>query len=159
MVLVKPPKYTNVFTYDIAMDQVWLHRYCPTARFCKKARITNHKLVINKWHGGLNTGLPSIVRTNVESDSVWGIVFEIVPEELPSLERKLVVPERYHPIEIKFKDRGNNRFHGITYKISDPDDSESLPSKEYLKQWIESVEYWNLPEEWVSYIKSIRTID
>lgn len=159
MVLVKPPKFVNVFLYDISIDQVWLHRYCPTARFSKKARITNHKLVFNKWHGGLNTGLPSIIRTNVESDSVWGIVYEIDPEELPGLERKLVVPERYHPVEIKFKDRGNNRFHGITYKISVPDEQETFPSKAYLQQWLEAIEYWQLPEEWINFVKSFKTID
>lgn len=159
MVLLKPPKFTNVFIYDIAMDQVWLHRYCPSARFSKKARMTNHKLVFNKWHSGLNTGLPSLIRTNIETDSVWGIVFEIIPEELPNLERKLIVPERYHPIDTKFKDRGNNRYHGITYKISDPDEVETYPSKEYKQQWIEAVEYWQLPEDWIEFVKNYKTID
>ncbi|MEP0813693.1 MAG: gamma-glutamylcyclotransferase [bacterium] len=145
-----------LFTYDVYMDIVRLHRYIPSARLPKPARLVNHKLWFPYYFNPAKSGLPSITRS--EGDEVWGLLWRCNKNELPKFERKLEAPNRYHIMEVRIVDRAGDRMNATTYAITQPNVPPSKPSKAKLSEIIELGKAADLPNDYLTWLAAIETL-
>lgn len=143
-----------LFTYDVYMDVVRLHRYIPSAREPRVLKLTNYNLWFPKFFSPAESGLPSVVRS--QGGEVWGIGWRASTAELPKFKTKLVMPNRYHMIDIRLNDRGDNKLPGVTYEMTLPDDPPSKPSKHKLESLIALGKSVGLPDH---YLQSLAEMD
>ncbi|MCD6119817.1 hypothetical protein J7K50_08290 [bacterium] len=146
-----------LFTYDIYLDVVRLHRYIPSAREPRIVRLPNYKLWFPKYFKPEKTGLASVVRS--PGDETWGVGWRISSDELKAFERKLAMPNRYHAHEARFVDRGNFRMPGVTYQITVPDDPPSKPSRAYISEIIDLAKKMELPDDYIVTLASFEVLD
>ncbi len=145
-----------LFTYDVYMDVVRLHRYIPSAREPRLLRLPNYKLWFPKFFYPAQSGLPSVIRS--EGDEVWGIGWRASTAELPRFKGKLVMPNRYHMIDVRLTDRGSDKIAGVTYEITQPDFPESKPSKSKLESIIALGTSLGLPDGYLEKLGALETL-
>lgn len=145
-----------IFTYDVYMDVVRLHRYIPSAREPRVLRLPNFKLWFPKFFFPASSGLPSIMRA--EGEDVWGIGWRASTAELPRFKNKLVMPNRYHMNDVRLTDRGGERLPGMSYEITQPDFPPSKPSKGKLEAIVSLGKSVGLPDEYLEKIGKIETL-
>ena len=146
-----------LFTYDIYMDPVRLIRYVPSAREPKIFRLPNFKLWFPKYYSPLNSGLPSIVRSN--GDEIWGVGWRCSANGLLAFDLKLSMPHLFHYTDVRLSDKGEIKIPGWTYQISQPDLNESKPSKAYKNDLCEIAKMAKLPDEYIIQLASFNTLD
>lgn len=151
------PKDALLFTYDIYMDVVRLHRYIPSAREPRILRLPNFKLWFPKYYSPLSSGIPSIIRSY--GDEVWGIGWRCSSSGLLAFELKLSMPNLYHGVNARLSDRGDDKMPGWTYQITEPDSSESKPSKSYKNVLLNIAKSVGLPDEYIVQLASFETMD
>ena len=146
-----------LFTYDVYMDIVRLHRYVPSARQPKLLKLPNYKLTFPMHFGPAGSGLPSLSRA--EGDEVWGLGYRIFKDELAAFGRKLNIPNRYYFLDVRATDRANDRLAVKTYAISIPDDPNSRPSKSKLSELVNVAKNSGLPDDYVTLLASYQTME
>ena len=145
-----------LFTYDVYMDIVRLHRYMPNAREPKIMQLPNYKLVFPLWFAPAGSGLPTIVRS--PGDEIWGIGWRTPIAELPKFEAKLSAPNRYHLMDIRVKNRAGDVLPAKTYSITIPQDPQSKPSAAKLREIMELGKTVGLPNEYLAKLGATETL-
>lgn len=147
---------TLLFTYDVYMSIVRLHRYVPSARMPKVLKLPNYKLTFPKYFEPASSGLPSIVHS--VGDSVWGIGWRANVSELKKFEKKLFVPDRYHMRKVRLVEKSGDSLPGITYAITLHDDEPSKPSKSKIEEIIEVGRKVSLPDDYLEELAKYDTL-
>lgn len=88
-----PPKQRLYFGYGSNLWKAQMQRRCPTSRYHGIARLSGYRWIINE------RGYANIVQTfdttPSHTNEVWGLVFEMQPEDEDKLDISEAVPHAY----------------------------------------------------------------
>ncbi|KAK4454746.1 hypothetical protein QBC34DRAFT_392512 [Podospora aff. communis PSN243] len=98
--LVKAKTY---FGYGSNLWQDQMARRCPSSPFTGVGRLTGYKWIIN------SRGYAKITETGSDTDEVWGLIYELPPEDEARLDLNEGVPYAYEKrmIEVDFWKKGS----------------------------------------------------
>ena len=145
------------FAYDTLMDQSAIARYVKGLRPAKVVSLPNHRLIWPYYLPPRSSGIPSLERTNMDGDEVWGILYDAGNKDFKPLERFLKLPNRYHRVGVKPQDRGGRIFPAFTYVLTISDDLPSKPSSSYKELLIGAARERGLPDEWIGKLEALET--
>ena len=149
----------RLFLYDELLQPELTARYLDKPRLDMVCRVAMAQLVFPKFHPPKNSGLASLARSPLRSDTVWGITVDIKGLDLKRLDRYKGAPNRYHRRGIVVLDRGDLKYPAATYVVSVPDPQPSKPSKELLTTIIEGAKIRNLPTDYIAFLEGLETLD
>jgi hypothetical protein len=141
------------FAYDMLLDQATIARFVKGMQLAKIACLTHHRLVWPYYSPPVGSALPSILRTNLEEDCVWGVLYNARGKDLSALNTYLRVPNRYHRRNVITTDRGGRRFPAFAFILSVHDDAPGKPSRAYLDRLLSAAVERELPEEWLEKLR------
>ena len=143
------------FAYDLLLDQSAVSRFVKGMQWAKNVSLPLHRLVWPYYYPPAGSALPSLLRTNRETDCVWGILYLATGRDFSKLARNLRTPNRYHRRGIICQDRGGRRFNAFTYVLTLQDDVMGKPSAAYMDNLIAAARERNLPEEWLEQLQAV----
>ena len=145
------------FAYDLLLDQAAVSRFVKALQIAHIARVPHHRLVWPYYYPPVGSALPSLLRTNRDTDSVWGVLYNARGKDFSALTQQLRVPNRYHRRAVITLDRGERRFVAFTYVVTLHDLVMRQPSPGYLSQLIAAAAERGLPEEWLAALRATET--
>lgn len=146
---------TWFFAYDVLLDQSTISRFVKKMNVGKIVSLPHYRLVWPYYHPPQNTALPTLERTNRDSDAVWGLIYDASDRDFQELERSLRVPNRYHRSAVQVVDRGGRRFPAFTFVLTLKDDVPGKPSAAYRDQLVAAAMDRSLPDEWLSQLRAM----
>ena len=145
-------KRAHYFAYGSNLDGVQMRERCPSARPCFRARLAHHRLDFthfsSQWLGGAADVLPHF------GDSVWGLVYEIEPEDLLRLDRFEGGYDRGH---LTVEDDDGRSHQVLSYTVRRK--RSFLPTRVYLEKIIRWAESWDLPADYLERLRRVRPLD
>lgn len=144
------------FAYGSNLLRQRLHLQNPSAKFVAAAELADYKLAFSclgmkpenlRWKGGAATIQKSI------GNSVWGCVWRLGKEHLPTLDRQELV---YDALDVKVTTADNTEYTCRTYQLSERDFSDK-PSPMYMDVIIRGAVQNRLPNHYIQYLQSIET--
>ncbi len=148
----------RLFIYDELLYTTILKRYLDKPHMEMRVRATRWRLNFPKFFPPINSGLPSIERTENSEGEVWGITIDISNQDLSKLNRYKGAPNRYHMRNIWVMDRGGLRYPAMCYVVSVPDEKPSKPSVEMLNSIIVGAKERRLPASYIEFLQSLETL-
>ena len=146
---------TWFFAYDMLLDQSTISRFVKKLNVGKIVSLPNYRLAWPYYFPPQSTALPSLERTNRDSDIVWGLIYDATGRDFAELERHLRVPNRYHRSAVFVIDRGGRRFPAFTYVLTLKDDVPGKPSADYRDRLVAAAAERSLPDEWLSQLRGL----
>lgn len=146
-----------LFAYDLLLDQATVARFVKALQMVRIVRLPHHRLVWPYYYPPLGSALPSLLRTNRDDDSVWGVLYDARGKDFSALAQQLRVPNRYHRRAVITLDRGGRRFVAFTYVVTLHDPMMAQPSPDYLSQLVAAAAERGLPEEWLAALRATET--
>jgi hypothetical protein len=143
------------FAYDLLLEQSAISRFVKGMLAAKIVSLPHHCLVWPHYFPPAGSALPSLLRTNLDGDCVWGALYNSRGKDLSALNTYLNVPNRYHRRGVVTTDRGGRRFPAFTYVLSISDDVMGKPSRDYLNRLVSAASERELPEEWLAKLKAL----
>jgi len=142
------------FAYGSNMLGSRMKSRCPSANVKFIARLSKYRLTFNKL-GSDNTGKATIEYTGSNKDAVQGVVYDISAEDFEKLDMfEGVSGKHYERKSIRVRHRIGGRVRVQVY-IASLVQEGLKPSKEYLGFLTKGARYFNIPDEYVQYIKKI----
>ncbi|MCY4641067.1 MAG: gamma-glutamylcyclotransferase [Chloroflexi bacterium] len=146
------------FAYGSNLDAARLHRSCPGARPCGRARLPAYRLRFplysRRWGGGVADVVPD------PSAEVWGALWRIAAGEAAALDRQEGVdrdPPRYRRVELSVETSVGGRLSCLAYRVAAPDPDAALaPSPDYLAAMLRGARAFSLPEAYVARLAALR---
>jgi hypothetical protein len=146
------------FAYDLLLDQSTISRFVKGMLADKIVHLPHHRLTWPYFHPPRETGLPSLARTNLPGDEVWGLLYDTRSQDFAELERYLRVPKRYHRVGVRPQDRGGRIFPAFTYILTVHDELPSKPSAHYRSELAAAAAERGLPAEWIEQLKQLEVL-
>jgi hypothetical protein len=151
-------KKIKVFCYGSNMSSKRLKAKgrCPSAEFHSVAYLEKYKFAFNKKskkEGGSGKG--NIIHTGNKEDKVWGIVFELTPDEKKILGKTEM---GYDEIEVDLIDRDDSPIEAITYMANKDEniDNSLAPFDWYKEHCLKGAEEFDLPEKYREFLNSFQ---
>jgi hypothetical protein len=139
------PKPTKYFAYASFLDPERIAEVAPNAEFLFTAHFPETRLAFAEARGG--EGLPTLVAES--GHTVWGGVFEIPNDEVPSLTAAEKAEGRVAGWEHKAVDREGNKHDCLTFVSKAAINGQARPSSGYLASMVNGAKHWSLPAGWV----------
>jgi hypothetical protein len=149
----------RLFVFDELLCPEVAKRYLHLPRQDMLCYIPAHKLIFPKFFAPKGTGLPSIERVSDPAVALWGVTLDITGQDISRLEFYKGAPNRCHLRSVVVCDRGGRKYPARTYVVSVPDEEMSKPSKEFRSIIVEGARTRCLPEEHVSMLEALETLD
>ncbi|HVP39071.1 MAG TPA: gamma-glutamylcyclotransferase family protein [Candidatus Saccharimonadales bacterium] len=150
------------FAYGSNLDWAQMQRRCPDAQFRCVAKLPDHRLIFprtsDRWQGG---GVASV--TPDSGQVVWGVVYEITPADLDSLDgfegcQPGASDNNYNRETIRVYDRGRMKKPlDVQVYRAVPQGQHFAPSAAYMKALLDGADHWKLPELYIEDLKRIET--
>ena len=137
------------FSFGSNMNPDLMKDRCPSAEKVGVALLADHEIVFNR-KGSYRPGGVASVQQN-KSKRVYGIIWKINPLDFEKLD-KAEDPEAYIRFEEDILTLDGKTLRCHVYKAIPQGKFD--PDKEYLKLMITSGQQQNLPEEYITYLKS-----
>jgi gamma-glutamylcyclotransferase len=154
---LKRRDYMYYLAYGSNIYSPRLKERVPSATKVTNVKLKGYKLVFNKRSKD-NSSKANIVKTNDESDYVYGVIFEIKKTDKASLDKKEGLGKGYNEKEFKINLTDLNEITATTY-IADNDSlvDNLLPYDWYLDLIIKGALENEFPTEYTDKIKSLAT--
>ena len=146
----------SYFAYGSNMAPDVMARLCPTHRYLGIARLADHRLAFTRRSVKTGSGVADIVED--PGRTVWGVLYEIEPNELVAVDRKegngwaytrTIVPVRLGP-------EGPERA-AVTYTVRCKEPTDVPPSRQYLGRVIAAARERGLPDRYIEQLTGIAT--
>ena len=148
------------FAYGSNLSWTQMQRRCPEARFKCVAALREHRLAFTRtserWQGG---GVADVAPDS--GKVVWGVVYEVSPADLDSLDRFEGFQEGraandYTRGRIQVLDRGRatRPLEAWIYRAV-PQEGRFAPSAAYRDTIVAGAKHWKLPELYVEDLEKI----
>ncbi|GEM_PF-4841563 len=98
-----------LFVYDRLLNWDVIRQWVKQVEPGPMVYLPNHRLVFVDLDGRGERRVATVVRTNRPGDRVWGVIWQVHPEEFPRLEQKMKVPDRFYTATRSVIDRGGRR--------------------------------------------------
>lgn len=144
---------TPYFAYGSNMCREVMAKIAPSAKVRDVGRLDGHRLAFTRrsvvWHAGV-ADIPEF-----PGFSVYGVLYDIQPDELIALDRKEGAPSSYQHIDITVNtDRGPVK--AMTYTVVDPKLEEIPPHADYLQQIIDGAKQNKLPQPYLDFLSYVQ---
>jgi gamma-glutamylcyclotransferase (GGCT)/AIG2-like uncharacterized protein YtfP len=140
------------FAYGSNLDADQMRRRCASSRPRFRAKLPHHRLDFThfsaKWLGGAADVLPQF------GESVWGAVYELDGQEVPILDR---FEGGYDRVPLTVWDDAGEPHAVISYTVRRK--RTFLPTRTYLEKMILWADRWELPREYLAWLRAIRPLD
>jgi gamma-glutamylcyclotransferase (GGCT)/AIG2-like uncharacterized protein YtfP len=149
------------FAYGSNMDLDQMTQRCPSARFFSVARLADHRLAFTRFSTNRQSGVADAVPA--PGHEVWGVVYEITPQDLERLDRF----EGYRPNrlphenaynrderELQLADREIGTSRVMVY-LATRQANASLPNQEYKRLIVSGARHWGLPAHYLAELERI----
>ena len=152
-------------------DEVWYFAYganmhdsafrgrrgmCP--REWRAGRIRGYRLRFNLEGRPIGKAAPANISSDREAE-VWGVLYRLTRRDLLRLDSTEGVPgRRYRHLWLAAEDIDGVPLEAVTY-IADGKDKDGNPSLRYLTLLREGARAHRLPEQWTSFLDSIKPAD
>ena len=141
------------FAYGSNMCREVMLKVAPSAKVRDIGRLDGHRLAFTRrstvWHAGV-ADIPEY-----PGFSVYGVLYDIQPDELKALDRKEGAPSSYQQIDVTVNtDRGPVK--AMTYTVVKPQLEEIPPHADYLRQIIDGAEENKLPQPYLDFLSYVR---
>ena len=135
------------------MSSEELRGWCPGAEFVAVARLPNHRLDFTRYAARRQGGVADVVRAR--GDAVWGVLYNVPPEEMAALDRKEgVAANVYQRKRVTVATAPGPRVRAVTYTVIDKEPGQT-PSDYYLGLILSGAREWALPEEYVRVLEQL----
>ncbi len=134
------------FAYGSNLDPEQMASRCPSARPAFTAQLQQYRLDFTYFSARWSGGSADVVRHFGES--VWGIVYELDPADLPRLDR---FEGGYRRVFLPVRDARAQAQHVISYEV--PLKRSFRPTTAYIRKMLVAGEHWGLPE---AYLERLR---
>ncbi len=102
-------KPVPLFAYDRLLNWDVIRQWVRQVEPGPMVYLPNHRLVFVDLDGRGGKRVATVVRTNRPGDRVWGVIWQVHPDEFPRLEQKMRVPDRFYTATRSVVDRGGRR--------------------------------------------------
>jgi len=125
----------------------------PSAKFKSTAKLHDHQLGFNyfskRWQGAPATVL------EIPGEHVWGVLWELDLDHLPTLDKQEGVPRVYKRKEVQVELEDGTNTTAYTYYLVKPDEQDKRPSKVYLDVILNGAREHSLPAEYIRKLEAI----
>ncbi len=151
--LASPPSL-RYFAYGSNMCTGRLVQRVPSARPIFVARLPGYGLRFHKRSVD-GSGKADAFETGQDSDAVWGVVFEINPDEKPDLDRAEGLGNGYEAKSISVFDKEGTEHSMFAYLASTSHIDPSLRPYSWYKRFVvEGARQHSLPEDYIAGLAS-----
>ncbi len=151
MALARNPDHLLYLAYGSNMASERLRRRVPSAAYRGRATLPQHRLAFHKA-GKDGSAKCDAYWTGEASDTVWGVLFEIAPEDLPSLDA--AEGPRYDRTTLEVYVEGEEPVEAITYRANTIDTS-FVPYVWYRTHVWHGAREHGLPEAYIAGIEAV----
>jgi len=142
------------FAYGSNMDFEQMRQRCPGCEVIGNARLPHYAMSFTRWSRSWKSGTADILP---EKDrTVYGVLYDLSFEDLKKMDKVADYPNSYvrQDIAVLCED---SPLPALTYVARRQ--GVFSPSRSYLKRMVQGAQKHQLPEDYVSFLKSIRTHD
>ncbi|GEM_PF-59096 len=149
----------KVFAYGSNMNTSRLKERVPSANKLCNAYIKGYILKCNKKSGDLSAKA-NIIKTESDTDTVWGVIWEINESEKISLDKAEGLNQGYNEETLSFLDSENGTHEAQVYIADDSAIVDDLLPYDWYKAYIVSgaIEH-NLPKDYIEKLEAINSIE
>lgn len=141
------------FAYGSNMEKEQMQRRCPNHRFLAVARLDHYTLAFtrysDRWDGGVADLLPE------RGKVVHGVLYEISQNDLILLDQYTGYPNCYSRGDVMLETTSRDQLPALTYFAVRQGGIK--PSRRYLDQILKGARAYHLPQDYISFLKSIET--
>lgn len=134
---------SKYFAYGSNMSASVMEAECPSSRFIGRAQLPQHRLAFTRRSVLTGTGVADLI-PDIEC-AVWGIVYELTPEDLESLDRKEGSGWAYERREVRVTTDDGAALDAAAYFVIEKAVEQIAPSAEYLQRLIDAGHARGLP--------------
>lgn len=148
-----------IFAYGSNMNINRLTKRVPSATKVSNAFLTGYKLVCNKVSKKDGSAKANIEKSDIATDIVWGILFEIDSNEKPLLDIPEGLGKGYNEDCLTFTDENNLKHIAQVYIADSKSINNSLVAYNWYEEFIITGAILNqLPADYITQLQSIPCI-
>ncbi len=136
---------TLYFAYTDLLDPERLEQVAPGAQFRFVAHYPETRLAFVERNGAGPT--PTLLKES--GNTVWGGVFEIPSDSIPTLTAAETAEGRVAGFDVKAVDREGNKYDCLTFVATSELMVAETPPSQYVDQMVRGARHWDLPAGWV----------
>jgi len=142
------------FAYGSNMDFEQMRQRCPSCEVIGNARLSHYAMSFTRWSRSWKSGTADILPE--KGELVYGILYKLSPDDLKKMDKVADYPNSYVRQDIAVL-CDEEPLPALTYVARRQ--GVFSPSRSYLNKMIQGAENHELPEEYVSFLKAIKTHD
>ncbi len=142
------------FAYGSNMDLEQMQLRCPECNGMGLALLPNYVMSFTRWSRPWKSGTADILPDR--GKEVYGVLYDLALEDLKKLDKFADYGNSYVRQDVTVE-IGEERIPAMTYVARRQ--GVFLPSKSYIGKMIRGALHHHLPEEYINYLKSIKTHD
>jgi len=140
------------FAYGSNLSQAQMGVRCPTAKVLGVAVLEGHRLSFTAFSRLWSGGVADVVET--VGDKVWGLLYELMPEDLAALDTYEGYPHLYDRLMLHVVPAGNHSaVEAWVYFVVNKQDFVT-PSARYLAVLVECAKEFGFPQQYVTDLES-----
>jgi len=140
------------FAFGSNLDADQMAERCPGSRPAFRARLPDHRIEFThpsrRWGGGAADVVAA------PGDSVWGLVWELGPDDLERLDGYEL---GYARVELAVLDDAGRAHLVVSYSVRAK--GAHRPTRHYLEKMLRWGERWRLPEDYLAQLRRVATCD
>jgi cation transport regulator ChaC len=141
------------FAYGSNMSSGQMSERCPGARALGPARLAGFALTFNRWSDRRRSYVADVIP--VHGSDVWGVLWDVTPEDLASLDRfEGVAIGAYRRDTLRVASSEPPLVDAVTYRVCQPQ-PPGPPSPEYLALLIRGAYEHGLPGDYLQRLKGV----
>jgi gamma-glutamylcyclotransferase len=145
------------FAYGSNMDEDQMERRCIDKRFLSIGYLPHHRLAFTQYYEPWGGGVADVIEN---SDSiVWGKVYELSTDALERLDKYEGHPTDYIRTEHDIVTPNGQLYSAWIYSVVIKEGDCIAPSKRYMSVLTKAAKQAGLPNEYLLFLSSIRTVD
>jgi gamma-glutamylcyclotransferase (GGCT)/AIG2-like uncharacterized protein YtfP len=142
------------FAYGSNMDLEQMKARCPGTRVMGVAHLSHYRMAFTRWSRSWKSGTADILPDF--GKTVFGALYDLSLDDLKKMDKFADYPNSYIRQDV-FVNFGDERLPALTYVARRL--GVFLPSKSYIGKMVRGAESHEISEEYITYLKSIKTHD
>lgn len=141
---------SKYFAYGSNMSASVMEAACPRSRLLGRAQLPRHRLAFTRRSVRTGTGVADLVPD--VGCAVWGVVYELTPADLESLDRKEGSGWAYERRVVRVVADDGAALDAVAYVVIEKAAEPIAPSAEYLQRLIDAGHARGLPSGYLQAI-------
>ncbi|MFQ5781251.1 MAG: gamma-glutamylcyclotransferase family protein [Nitrospiria bacterium] len=142
------------FAYGSNMDVDQMTARCPGSKMIGIAQLSHYTMAFTRWSRSWNSATADILPDF--GKTVYGVLYDLTLDDLKKMDRFADYPNSYIRQDILVRNK-QERLPALTYVAIRQ--GVFLPSRAYIGKMILGAEHHQLPEDYIAFLKSLKTHD